>query len=149
MRAALRPDLGSSRPSGRRGCYSCRVLSPAAGLPRERRRTWLAVAALAGAFLLCDLWILAAGPSPGKVPGSLTEEAAATTDGSHPLVRFAPGRLAAGELVACVTNGLRIKASVPVPGVSTQTHADGVSHGGATLRLHTAPDGTVWAHCGN
>jgi hypothetical protein len=135
--------------AGLRTCYLFRVVSSARPAPREGRSSWLAIAALAVVFLAFDLWIVLGGTSPGKVPGSLTAEAAATINGSQPLFRFAPNTLPQGALIACVTNGLRIEAPVPAPGRTSEAHADGVAHGGATIRVLTLPSGAVRARCGD
>ena len=115
-------------------------------MPTEGVSSWLAIAAVALAFLVFDLWVVYGGASPGMVPGALTAEAAVTLGGGTTR-RFAPGRMAEGTVIACVSDGLRIKARVPARGRSVETHMDAAYTGGATIHIGTLVDGSVVARC--
>jgi hypothetical protein len=141
-----RPDLGSGRLRGGRGCYLYRVTVQARPAPAEGRSTWLAVAAIAAVFLVFALWVVFAGSSPGKVAGSFTADAAQTLEAGQRR-RFAPAAMATGTVVACISDGLRVKAYVPPPGRSVKTHVDAAYGGGATIRVRTLSGGSVVVSC--
>jgi hypothetical protein len=149
QRAAPGPtsgDLGSGRLRGGRGCYLYRVTVQARPAPAEGRSTWLGVAAIAAAFLVFALWVVFAGTSPGKIAGSFTAEAALTLEAGQSR-HFAADAMATGTVVACISDGLRVKAYVPPPGRSLKTHVDSAYGGGATIRVRTLSGGSVVVGC--
>ena len=112
----------------------------------EGRTTWLAIAALLAAILAFDGWLVLAQPSPGKIPGSLSEVAVRGFDGGHHAV-YAPGDVREGDVFSCTTRGLRVAARVPAPGRTAQQHIDSPERGGATITIATRRDGSVYVGC--
>ncbi len=122
------------------------MVSSTPRLPAEGRSSWLAVGVLVLAMLAFDAWVVWAGRSPGRVPGSVSETVFLVLRGGHERT-WAPGRLDEGTGVQCVHRGLDVVAKVPAAGRTVTRSVESASAGRLTLVLAHRADGSVRARC--
>ncbi len=111
---------------------------------REGAPAWLLVGLTAVAFAALPLWIRFGGSSPGPLP-PVTGNPRAILEGGQKIA-FAAGDLSRGDGLVCESQGLRVGAWVPKPGLTSHASLVGPNWT-ATIRIHARSNGVVIARC--
>ncbi len=107
---------------------------------------WLVMGVVALVYLIVPVWTLAGGRQADAIAPVPANPKVTLAAGQK--IKFAPGRLGAGDAIECESNGLTTGTYVPRRGrTTTAKQLNANSTAAASIKIVARPDGAVIASC--